>query len=299
MGAHEMEKILVIDDNEVICDMLYDVLNEWGFCVEKAYQGMKALPLVDEFQPDLVLLDVMLPGMNGFEICRRIKSDPEKEHIAVILLTVLSDVGDRMQAVNVGADLFLSKPVNYKELRKQIGYLLGKKKRLADMEKAESVCQFILNLVRYMDSELYSQAKEVKRYCDRLLHILNFSENERVEIELGIAFHVFGEFVMSHGITRDELEDMIAPLKLSGRIVPYLRDEQSETFIDPDLKNVKLLRIVEKFCEFKREGKNNEEALSALAVMVPRADKELLDGLKRQISAEKFMENLKSGKESI
>lgn len=91
MGAHEMEKILVIDDNEVICDMLYDVLNEWGFCVEKAYQGMKALPLVDEFQPDLVLLDVMLPGMNGFEICRRIKSDPEKEHIAVILLTVLRD----------------------------------------------------------------------------------------------------------------------------------------------------------------------------------------------------------------
>ena len=71
MGAHEMEKILVIDDNEVICDMLYDVLNEWGFCAEKAYQGMKALPLVDEFQPDLVLLDVMLPGMNGVEICRR------------------------------------------------------------------------------------------------------------------------------------------------------------------------------------------------------------------------------------
>ena len=168
------------------------------------------------------------------------------------------------------------------------------------MEKAESVCQFILNLVRYMDSELYSQAQEVKRYCDRLLHILNFSENERVEIELGIAFHVFGEFVMSLGITRDELEDMIAPLKLSGRIVPYLRDEQSEKMlVDPDLKNVKVLRIVEKFCELKREGKNNEEALSALAVMVPRADKELLDGLKRQISAEKFMENLKSGKESL
>ena len=93
---------------------------------------------------------------------------------------------------------------------------------------------------------------------------------------------------------------MIAPLKLSGRIVPYLRDEQSEKMlVDPDLKNVKVLRIVEKFFELKREGKNNEEALSALAVMVPRADKELLDGLKRQISAEKFMENLKSGKESL
>ena len=57
-----MEKILVIDDNEVICDMLYDVLNEWGFCVEKAYQGMKALPLVDEFQPDLVILQPRSPS---------------------------------------------------------------------------------------------------------------------------------------------------------------------------------------------------------------------------------------------
>ena len=123
------------------------------------------------------------------------------------------------------------------------------------MEKAESVCQFILNLVRYMDSELYSQAKEVKRYCDRLLHILNFSENERVEIELGIAFHVFGEFVMSHGITRDELEDMIAPLKLSGRIVPYLRDEQSETFIDPDLKNVKCFGLLRSSVSLSGKGK--------------------------------------------
>lgn len=294
-----MEKILVVDDNEAICDMLYDVLNEWGFCVEKAYQGIKVLPLVEEFGPDLILLDVMLPGMNGFEICKRIKSDPEKEHIAVILLTVLSDVSDRMQAVNVGADLFLNKPVNYKELRKQIGYLLMRKKRLADMEKAESVCQFILNLVRYMDSELYSHAKEVKRYCDHLLHILNFSENERIEIDLGIAFHIFGEFVMSHGITKDELEDIVAPLKLSGRIVPYLSYEENETFIDQDSRNVKVIRIVKKFCEFKRAGKNNEESLTLLAEMVPVADRELLDGLQRQISAEKFMENLKSGKERL
>ena len=97
----------------------------------------------------------------------------------------------------------------------------------------------------------------------------------------------------------DELEDIIAPLKLSGRIVPYLRYEESETFIDRDSRNVKVIRIVKKFCEFKREGKNNEESLALLAEMVPKADRELLDGLQRQISAEKFMENLKSGKERL
>lgn len=62
---------------------------------------------------------------------------------------------------------------------------------------------------------------------------------------------------------------------------------------------MKVIRIVKKFCEFKREGKNNEESLALLAEMVPKADRELLDGLQRQISAEKFMENLKSGKERL
>lgn len=294
-----MEKILVVDDNEVICDMLYDVLNEWGFCVEKAYQGMKVMSLLDEFHPDLILLDVMLPGMNGFEICKRIKSDPEKEHMVVILLTVLNDVSDRMQAANVGADLFLTKPVNYKELRKQIGYLLGKKKRLLHMEKAEGICQFILNLVRHMDEELYNYAEDMKKYCNRLMHTLNFSENERVEIELGIVFYVLRKFTVSQGITWDEFGKIIVPLKFSAKIMPYLKCGEKETVIDSDDKNVKVFQIVKVFCEFRQGGKDNEEALAALSAMIPQKDKELLESLRRQISTERIMESLKSGETSF
>lgn len=110
-----MAKILVVDDNLASCEMLSDVLTQWGYDVRQAHQGKEVLPLVEEFAPDLVLLDVMLPGMNGFEICKRIKASPKTENIAVILLTVLNDVEDRTQGIRVGADLFLSKPVNYKD----------------------------------------------------------------------------------------------------------------------------------------------------------------------------------------
>ena len=107
-----MAKILVVDDNLASCEMLSDVLTQWGYDVRQAHQGKEVLPLVEEFAPDLVLLDVMLPGMNGFEICKRIKASPKTENIAVILLTVLNDVEDRTQGIRVSADLFLSKPAN-------------------------------------------------------------------------------------------------------------------------------------------------------------------------------------------
>ena len=97
-----MAKILVVDDNLANCDLLADVLSQWGYEVAKAHQGKEVLPMVEAFRPDLVLLDVMLPGMNGFEICKRIKASAETENIAVILLTVLNDVEDRAQGIRGG-----------------------------------------------------------------------------------------------------------------------------------------------------------------------------------------------------
>ena len=136
-----MAKILVVDDNLASCEMLSDVLTQWGYDVRQAHQGKEVLPLVEEFAPDLVLLDVMLPGMNGFEICKRIKASPKTENIAVILLTVLNDVEDRTQGIRVGADLFLSKPVNYKELRRQIEFVLSNKTHIAELEESAAVCE--------------------------------------------------------------------------------------------------------------------------------------------------------------
>ncbi len=104
--------------------------------------------MVQKIQPDLVLLDVMLPGMNGFEICKRItKTSPKTENIAVILLTVLKEVEDRTNAINVGARYFLSKPVNHKELKKQIEFALQNKNKILYMEDARSVCRSFLKLM--------------------------------------------------------------------------------------------------------------------------------------------------------
>ena len=142
-----MAKILVVDDNLANCDLLADVLSQWGYEVAQAHQGKEVLPMVEAFRPDLVLLDVMLPGMNGFEICKRIKASAETENIAVILLTVLNDVEDRAQGIRVGADLFLSKPVNYKELRRQIEFVLSNKTHMEELEESEAICECLLRLM--------------------------------------------------------------------------------------------------------------------------------------------------------
>lgn len=160
-----MAKILVVDDNLANCDLLADVLSQWGYEVAQAHQGKEVLPMVEAFRPDLVLLDVMLPGMNGFEICKRIKASAETENIAVILLTVLNDVEDRAQGIRVGADLFLSKPVNYKELRRQIEFVLSNKTHMEELEESEAICECLLRLMSHLGRQSVLSQSDRKRIC--------------------------------------------------------------------------------------------------------------------------------------
>ncbi len=105
-------RVLVVDDIRPNVKILEAKLSSEYFDVFTAMSGPEALASVEKNQPDIVLLDVMMPGMDGFEVCRRIKADPTTSHIPVIMVTALSDPQDRVQGLDAGADDFLTKPVD-------------------------------------------------------------------------------------------------------------------------------------------------------------------------------------------
>ncbi|MFQ5970787.1 MAG: PleD family two-component system response regulator [Alphaproteobacteria bacterium] len=117
-------RVLVVDDRQANVRLLTAKLSAEYFDVVTASSGEEALQRIEESQPDIVLLDVMMPGMDGFEVCRRIRGGPATMHLPVIMVTALSDVRDRVQGLEAGADDFLTKPVDDRALFSRVKSLV-------------------------------------------------------------------------------------------------------------------------------------------------------------------------------
>jgi two-component system alkaline phosphatase synthesis response regulator PhoP len=123
--------ILVVDDNRENLELLEAYLEDIDCRTIPAYDGPEALEIVKNSKPDLILLDIMMPKMSGFEVCRRVKNDPETANIPIIMVTALNEFGDMQRAVDCGTDDFVSKPVNKIELLTRVKTML-KLKHLTD-----------------------------------------------------------------------------------------------------------------------------------------------------------------------
>jgi CheY-like chemotaxis protein len=117
--------ILIVDDESIARDILEGHLASEDYTLTSAKNGFQALQHLESQPPDLVLLDIMMPRMDGFEVCQRIKSDERWQHIQVILITSFWDRDQVERGMEVGADGFLQKPVKGDELRSRIRSLLG------------------------------------------------------------------------------------------------------------------------------------------------------------------------------
>ena len=134
-------KILIADDNLTNVELLEAYLCDMDCRIAVAVDGRETLEKVAEFQPDLILLDIMMPKLSGFEVCKTLKARPGHSQIMILMVTALNELGDIERAVACGCDDFLSKPINKIELVK----------RVENMLKLRHVTDELERLRRYID----------------------------------------------------------------------------------------------------------------------------------------------------
>ena len=134
----EHNGVLIVDDNDQNLELLHAYLDELGGEVRVAHDGLEAIESIAACAPDIVLLDIMMPRMSGFQVCEKLKKDPKTRDIPIIMVTALNEVGDVERAIDAGADDFLTKPVNKLELLTRVRSLLRVRQLKRQLDAAVS-----------------------------------------------------------------------------------------------------------------------------------------------------------------
>jgi cyclic di-GMP phosphodiesterase len=232
--------ILVADDQAPNRELLEELLTTQGYKVITAPDGAEALARLSEAPVDLVLLDVLMPHRNGFEVCHAIKSNPDTDLIPVILLTALSNKQDRIEGIKAGADDFLTRPVDRSELLARVGSLLKLKYRTDELERAETVLFSLARSIEGKDPYTHGHCERLVEYSATLGAHLGLPEEEITALRRAGIVHDIGKIAVPDSIllkpaslTPDEWkliqehpvvgERICAPLKSFRLVLPIIR----------------------------------------------------------------------------
>ena len=166
-------KILIVDDDENICELLNLYLKKDGFDTSIAYNGRQAVELAEKYNPDLILLDIMLPELDGWQVCREIR---KKSEVPIIMLTAKGETFDKILGLELGADDYVTKPFDTKEVVARIKAVLRRSTENEKAEKQEEVRydKLIINLTNY---ELVVDGKSVDTPPKELELIYHLASN--------------------------------------------------------------------------------------------------------------------------
>jgi DNA-binding response OmpR family regulator len=181
----ERAKILIVDDEPFNVDYLEQELEDFGYDTVSATNGQEALDKVANEVPDLILLDVMMPIMDGFTVCRRLKEHDDTRLIPIVMMTALGSVEDRIQGIEAGADDFLTKPVDDRELLARIRTTLKLKatmdRKLGELRRMKDhFAKFVPEAVKRLVADNPEAPELAKRACDVSVLFLDISGYTRL-----------------------------------------------------------------------------------------------------------------------
>jgi putative two-component system response regulator len=186
-------RILVVDDVPGNVRLARSVLEREGYSVSSVASGEEALQAVAHEQPDLILMDVMMPGLNGFEACRQLKLQTSTRLIPIVLVTALRNSQDRIRGFEVGADDFLSKPINAPELRARVRSLIRIKRYTDDLDSAESVIISMALTIEARDPSTEGHCHRLAAYATAFGRELGLAEEDLAALERGGFLHDIGK----------------------------------------------------------------------------------------------------------
>jgi putative two-component system response regulator len=191
-STSERDVVLAVDDNEQNLQLLEEYLWSWGYDVVLAHDGQEAVDLYPRHNPAIIVLDVMMPNMDGYEACQLIKSSPAGRTIPILMLTALTGTDDKIRALESGADDFLNKPINREELRTRIRSLIKIRNLRKELDSSENIIMALTSALESKDPRTIGHVHRVAAYSSRLCDKLGMSPEERETVVKGAMLHDVG-----------------------------------------------------------------------------------------------------------
>ncbi|MDP9158939.1 MAG: response regulator [Acidobacteriota bacterium] len=241
-----LPRILLVDDNSDLMSLMQELLSGRGYDVVAMPNAIQAEEEIFRHPPDLILSDVIMPGKSGYEFCRELKANPATRLIPFVLITGLSDRGDRLRGIEAGADDFLNKPIHAEELFARVNSLLKLKEFTDELETAESVLCTLGRSVESRDPYTEGHCERLSQNASNLGRYLGLEEESIIALRRGGYLHDLGKIAVPDDILKkgtnltDEEwtvmkqhpltgENICRPLKSLRLVLPIIRSHHEHT----------------------------------------------------------------------
>jgi len=191
--SEQKYKILAVDDNENNLKILKMILEKEGYIVDTLTDGTDALNYIKDNRPDLILLDVLMPNVDGYDVCREVKSNETTKRTPIIIISALNQLDDKLRGIELGADEFLTKPINKRELLTRVKTLLKFKHLDSQLESSRNVIMSFAFATDFKDPFRKGHSKRVGMYATECAKMMNLTRDEVTEIEFGAYLHDIGK----------------------------------------------------------------------------------------------------------